>query len=193
MVQEDGRSACSQGGRAGCSRLFPSSVANDGRLDQGAHEANGGVIVPSRNQGGPADAPQGHAAFIDEFRRNGGKVGGPLAGGSLLILQTTGAKSGRQRFTLLGYVAQGDRYYVLDGTAYYGATKKPDWYCNLLANPNVSIEVGSERFPATARPLAGEERRRIWPLFLASELAYLLRFAEETNRELAIVELTPTT
>lgn len=150
------------------------------------------MILPNQNQEGQADLPTGHAAFIDEFRRNGGKVGGPLAGGALLILQTTGAKSGRQRFTLLGYVAEGGRYYVLDGTAYYGATKKPDWYYNLLANPNVSIEVGTERLPATARPLAGEERRRIWPLFMASELAYLLQFAEETNCELAMVELTPT-
>ncbi|HET7093573.1 MAG TPA: nitroreductase family deazaflavin-dependent oxidoreductase, partial [Thermomicrobiales bacterium] len=82
--------------------------------------------------------------------------------------------------------------YVLDGTAYYGATKKPDWYYNLLANPNVSIEVGAERLSAKARPLAGEERRRMLPLFMASELSYLLQFAEETNQEMAMIELTPT-
>lgn len=132
-----------------------------------------------------------NARVIEEYRRNGGKVGGQLAGSNLLILQTTGAKTGLPRFTPLGYVSQGDRYAIMDGTAAYGATRKPDWSYNLLADPRGVIEVGAARFPVVARELSGDEREAVWARF-AARLPHIAQFARETNHVFPIFELTRT-
>jgi deazaflavin-dependent oxidoreductase (nitroreductase family) len=99
--------------------------------------------------------------IIDEFRANDGQVGGGFAGAPIVILHTTGAKSGRARVTPL-VAQQGD-----DGTLYVfaskaGAPDNPDWYHNLLAHPEVEVEFGKEQFAATATPLTGSERDRIF-------------------------------
>ncbi len=97
---------------------------------------------------------------IGEFRANGGRVGGNFEGAPLLLLTTTGAKSGQQRVNPLMYLADGDRWIVFASKA--GAPTHPDWFRNVVANPNVTVEVGAERFEATAEVLTGEERDRVY-------------------------------
>jgi deazaflavin-dependent oxidoreductase (nitroreductase family) len=99
--------------------------------------------------------------IIDEFRANEGKVGGPFDGSPVVLLHTTGAKSGQPRISPL--VAQSND----DGTLYVfaskgGAPTNPDWYHNLLAHPDVEIEFGAERFAAKASEITGADRDRIF-------------------------------
>jgi deazaflavin-dependent oxidoreductase (nitroreductase family) len=99
-------------------------------------------------------------AIVDEFRANAGKVGGQFSGAPLLLLTTTGAKSGELRTAPVMYLAEGDRLYVFASKA--GAPTNPDWYHNLLANPVASVEVGTEHYDVKATPLEGEERDRVF-------------------------------
>lgn len=95
-------------------------------------------------------------AIIEEFRSHGGKVGGPFAGTPVLLLTTTGARSGVARTTPLAYLADGDRLIVFGSRA--GAPRHPAWFHNLRADPSVTVEVGSDAFEARATVLEGEER-----------------------------------
>src|SRR5665213_1827185 len=99
-------------------------------------------------------------SIITEFRANGGKVGGQFEGAPLLLLTTTGAKSGRSLTTPVMYLADGDRQLVFASKA--GAPTNPAWYHNLVANPTVTVEVGDESFQAKAVPVTGEERDRLY-------------------------------
>jgi deazaflavin-dependent oxidoreductase (nitroreductase family) len=99
-----------------------------------------------------------NAAIIEEFRANAGKVGGHWEGRDLLLLTTTGRKSGRPHTTPMVFTRDGERLLVYASKG--GAPRHPDWYLNLVADPHVVVEVGSERYEATATPLAGEERDR---------------------------------
>jgi deazaflavin-dependent oxidoreductase (nitroreductase family) len=101
-----------------------------------------------------------NARIIEEFRANEGKVGGQFQGAPLLLLHTTGARSGQDRVHPVVYLAEGDRLYVFASKA--GAPTHPDWYHNLVANPDVTVEVGAETVAARATPLQGEERDRIF-------------------------------
>jgi deazaflavin-dependent oxidoreductase (nitroreductase family) len=101
-------------------------------------------------------------AIIDEFRANGGKVGGQFAGAPLLLLTTTGAKSGKPRVAPVMYLADGDHLYVFASKA--GAPTHPDWYHNLVANPVATVEVGTDRYDVKATPLEGEARDRVFAL-----------------------------
>src|SRR5579864_3694400 len=96
--------------------------------------------------------------IIEEFRANAGKVGGYWEGRDLLLLTTTGRKSGRPHTTPMVYTRDGDRLLVYASKG--GHPKHPDWYLNLAADPHVVVEVGAESYDATATPLAGEERDR---------------------------------
>jgi len=98
--------------------------------------------------------------LIDEYRANGGRVTGQFAGAPLLLLTTTGAKSGRPRTAPLAYTTDGDRLVVIASKG--GAPTHPDWYHNLVANPNVTVELGTETFPARASVPDGEERDRLF-------------------------------
>jgi deazaflavin-dependent oxidoreductase (nitroreductase family) len=98
--------------------------------------------------------------IIEEFRANGGKVGGPFVGSTLLLLTTTGAKSGQRRINPLAYLPDGDRFIIFASKA--GMPTNPNWYHNLLAHPEVTIEVGTETLDATASVLTGEERDRLY-------------------------------
>jgi deazaflavin-dependent oxidoreductase (nitroreductase family) len=107
---------------------------------------------------------------IREFRENAGKVGGRWEGRDLLLLTTTGRKSGREHTTPMVYTRDGDRLLVYASKG--GAPDHPDWFKNLVANPRVTVEVGADKFAATATPLEGEERERLfaeqverWPRF----------------------------
>ena len=100
-------------------------------------------------------------AIIDEFRANEGRVGGNFEGRTLLLLHHRGAKSGEERINPLAYQPQDDGSVAVFASA-GGAPKTPDWYYNLVAHPDVTVEIGTETFPARARTAQGEERARIW-------------------------------
>jgi deazaflavin-dependent oxidoreductase (nitroreductase family) len=99
-------------------------------------------------------------SLIDEYRANGGRVTGQFAGAPLLLLTTMGAKSGQPRTAPLAYTTDGDRLVVIASKG--GAATHPDWYHNLVANPNVTVELGTETFPARASVPDGEERDRLF-------------------------------
>jgi deazaflavin-dependent oxidoreductase (nitroreductase family) len=98
--------------------------------------------------------------LIEEFRANRGKSGGPMEGRPLLLLTTTGAKSGQLRTTPMMYIPDGDLLLVIASNA--GAPIHPDWYRNLVAYPEVTVEVGNEIFEAIAIVTEGPERQRLW-------------------------------
>ncbi|MFJ1926376.1 MULTISPECIES: nitroreductase/quinone reductase family protein [unclassified Streptomyces] len=98
--------------------------------------------------------------IIEEFRANGGKVGGPFEGGDLLLLTTTGARSGTERTTPLGYVRHGELILLIGSNL--GAPSHPGWYHNLLAHPVVRVELGTSTFQALAVPAEGERRDELF-------------------------------
>ncbi len=97
--------------------------------------------------------------IIEEFRANGGSVGGQFAGVPLLLLTTTGAKSGEPRINPLAYLSEGGRIYVFAGNR--GAPTNPGWYHNLIAHPDVTVEVGTEKFEARATVVESAEGDRL--------------------------------
>jgi deazaflavin-dependent oxidoreductase (nitroreductase family) len=127
-------------------------------------------------------------AIIDEFRGNGGRVGGAFEGAPLLLLHTVGAKSGKERVNPVMYQAMGESYAVFASKG--GAPENPAWYHNLLANPDVTIEVGTALVPVTARAAEGEERELIWQR-QKSDYPGFAEYEEKTTREIPVVILTP--
>jgi deazaflavin-dependent oxidoreductase (nitroreductase family) len=121
---------------------------------------------------------------VTVFRANAGEVGGYHAGMPLLLLTTTGARSGRRRATPLTYLLDRDRYVVAAANA--GAATNPDWYHNLVADPTVTVEVGAETFRATATVANGEERRVLYER-CAAEYPQLAHYQATTTREVPIV------
>jgi deazaflavin-dependent oxidoreductase (nitroreductase family) len=120
---------------------------------------------------------------IEQFRANGGEVRGP---NKLLLLTTTGAKSGQPRTSPLAYSTDGNHLIVLASKA--GAPTNPDWYFNLLANSIVTVEVGTERFQARATVAEGEERARLY----AQHVALMPGFGEyeqKTTRQIPVIIL----
>ena len=105
-----------------------------------------------------ADRNDWNRGMIEEFRANGGKVGGMWEGRPLLLLTTTGAKSGQRRTTPVMYLRDGDRLLIFATKG--GAPTSPHWYHNLVAHPEVTVEVGTETYKANATVLTGEERDR---------------------------------
>ena len=98
--------------------------------------------------------------IIEEFRSNNGVVGGPFEGATLLLLHHKGAKSGTERVNPLAYQPVGNGYAVFASKG--GAPTNPDWYYNLIANPDTVAEVGTETIPVRARVLEGEQRNEVW-------------------------------
>jgi deazaflavin-dependent oxidoreductase (nitroreductase family) len=98
--------------------------------------------------------------IIKEFRENGGTVGGPFAGMKLLLITIKGAKTGTLRTNPLAYSKDGDNYVIIASKG--GADTNPDWYHNLTANPNATIEVGSESIDVLASEAKGAERDRLY-------------------------------
>ena len=98
--------------------------------------------------------------IIEEFRANDGRVGGMFKGVSLLLLHTIGVKSGKERINPLAYQSDGDRYVIF--ASFAGSPANPAWYHNLVAHPDVTVEVGTDRFPVHARVAEGDERDRLW-------------------------------
>jgi deazaflavin-dependent oxidoreductase (nitroreductase family) len=106
-----------------------------------------------------ADRSNWNTAIIEEFRANEGRVRA-FASQPLLLLTHTGARSGRQRTNPLAYLADGDRFVVFASKG--GSPTNPDWLHNLVANPTVTIEVGTESFEVEAEVAEGDERERLW-------------------------------
>ena len=104
-------------------------------------------------------------AIIQEFRANAGKVGGPFAGRSLLLLHTIGAKSGQPRINPVACINDGDQLVVFASKG--GAPSNPDWYYNILAKPLVSVETGTEEFQARAAIAAEPERTHLYNQMVA--------------------------
>jgi len=124
--------------------------------------------------------------IIEEFRRNGGKVGGQFEGAPLLLLHTTGAKSGAERVNPMMYQQVGDDLAVFASKA--GAPTNPDWYHNLLANPRATVEVGSDTYPVESRVAQGQERDRIWEAQKASYPGFA-DYEAQTTRTIPVVIL----
>ena len=125
--------------------------------------------------------------IIEEFRANAGKVGGRWEGRDLLLLTTTGRKSGRSHTTPMVYTRDGDRLLVYASKA--GAPTHPDWYLNLVADPNVVVEVGDDRYDAIAAPLEADERDRAFAEQAARNSAFA-EYQEKTDRVIPVVALT---
>ena len=126
-------------------------------------------------------------AIIAEFRAHGGKVGGPFEGTSVLLLSTTGARTGEPRTTPVAYMRDGERYVIFASKA--GAPENPGWYHNLLAHPIATIEVGTERFDADAAITTGEERDRLFSQQAARQPQFAA-YAEKTTRLIPVIALT---
>jgi deazaflavin-dependent oxidoreductase (nitroreductase family) len=128
----------------------------------------------------PADMNAFNRKLIEEFRANRGQLSGPMAGSSLMLLTTTGAKSGKGRTTVIGFRKDGDRYLAI--ASGNGAPSHPAWYQNLQARPIATVEVGPDKFEARARTAGPEEREK---------LKYLVPYLEQqqtlTTREIPIV------
>jgi deazaflavin-dependent oxidoreductase (nitroreductase family) len=124
--------------------------------------------------------------IIEEFRANHGKVGGAFEGAPVLLLHTTGAKTGAERVNPVMYLDLDGRRFVFASKA--GAPSNPDWYRNIVANPEVSVEVGDEEYKATAKPVTGEERDRIYAE-QASRYSGFAEYQEKTDRVIPVVEL----
>ena len=111
-----------------------------------------------------ADQKEYNRQLVEEFRANRERGGDAFAGRPLLLLTTTGARSGRRRTTPMMYVPDGERLLVIASNA--GAEAHPDWYYNLVAHPQVTVEVGKESFEANAVVTSGEERQRLWNMIV---------------------------
>ena len=126
-------------------------------------------------------------ALIAEFRTNGGRVTGGFANTPLLLLTTTGAKSGKSRTNPLAYVTDGDRLLIIASKG--GAPSHPDWYYNLLANPIVTVELGREKFRARATAVTeGPERDRLYALMVARNPGFA-EYEKNTSRKIPAVLL----
>ena len=124
---------------------------------------------------------------IEEFRINDGKVGGMFADMSLLLLHTTGAKSGLHRINPMAYLADGSRLVVIASKA--GAPTNPDWYHNVVANPKVKVEVGTEQFQARATVAAEPERSQLYEKMAALNPGFA-EYQRKTTRIIPVIILT---
>ncbi|MGE0600276.1 MAG: nitroreductase family deazaflavin-dependent oxidoreductase [Dehalococcoidia bacterium] len=125
--------------------------------------------------------------IIEEFRANGGETFGPFKGRPLLLLTSKGAKSGKEGTTPLVYSKDGDRFVIIASMG--GAPKNPAWYHNIKANPEVTIEVGTEKFKAKAAVVEGAERERLYAQQAAMMPAFN-EYKEKTTRVIPVVVLT---
>lgn len=133
-----------------------------------------------------ADPNDFNAQLIEEYRATEGNVTGVFAGRPLMLLTTTGAKSGQPRTAPLVYTTDGDAFVIIASKG--GAPANPDWYHNLRANPLVTVELGAERFDAQARVAEGDERQRLYD----AQAALMPAFADyqrKTEREIPVVVL----
>lgn len=133
-----------------------------------------------------SDPQDRNAKIIEEFRANDGRVGGPFAGAPLLLLSTTGARSGKARINPLMYLPDGDRLVVFASKG--GAPTNPDWFHNLVADPHATVEVGTERFRVRAAEATGEERDRLFAE-QAGRYGQFAKYQTNTDRTIPVIVL----
>jgi deazaflavin-dependent oxidoreductase (nitroreductase family) len=126
-------------------------------------------------------------AIIEEFRANGGRVGGRFEGRTLLLLHTTGAKSQQERINPLVYIKDGERLVIAASKA--GAPTNPDWYYNIVAHPQVTVEVGGEQFQAMATISVEPERTRLFDAMVKVNPGFA-EYQEKTTRTIPVIVLT---
>jgi deazaflavin-dependent oxidoreductase (nitroreductase family) len=135
-----------------------------------------------------SDVQDWNSKIIEEFRANEGKVGGPFAGAPILLLHTTGAKTGRERVNPMMYLDLDGHRYVFASKA--GADTNPDWYWNLVAHSDVTVEVGTDVHEVTARPVTGDDRNRVYSE-QARRYPGFAEYEQKTSRVIPVVELIP--
>jgi deazaflavin-dependent oxidoreductase (nitroreductase family) len=124
--------------------------------------------------------------IIEEYRANKGKVGGQFANAPLLLITATGAKTGRKLTFPLAYSRDGERLVIIASKA--GAAHNPDWYHNLVANPEITVELGSEKFRARASLVTGEERDRLFQN-QARQMPVFNDYQKKTTRQIPVFVL----
>jgi deazaflavin-dependent oxidoreductase (nitroreductase family) len=127
-----------------------------------------------------------NTSIIDEFRANQGKVGGQFEGANLLLLTTTGAKSGQQRISPLAYFRIDGKLIIIGSFA--GAPKDPAWVHNLRANPAAHVEIGTDSFDVTARELPRAERDELFDKVAAAAPGFA-EYQSKTSRVIPLFEL----
>ena len=123
------------------------------------------------------------------FRWTGGRLGSSMGGGKVLLLTTTGNKSGKKRTVPVMQLDEDGRRFVIASAA--GSKDHPAWFKNLRAHPEVTVEVRGQRYQARAEPLAGEERTQIWNKLIARAPNFAEYQKKAVNREIPVVELKP--
>ncbi|HJT93518.1 MAG TPA: nitroreductase family deazaflavin-dependent oxidoreductase [Mycobacterium sp.] len=124
--------------------------------------------------------------IVEEFRANGGKVGGPFEGATLLLLTSTGAKSGQPRLAPLAYLTIDQKMIIIGSKA--GADTNPDWVHNLRANPRARIEVGTDAYDVVARELPRDERDEVYSKIVAVAAGFG-EYQAKTSRIIPLFEL----
>ncbi len=126
--------------------------------------------------------------IIDEFRANAGKVGGPWTGRNLLLLHTIGAKTGQERVNPVATFKDDGHWVVIASKG--GAPSHPDWYRNLLAHPEVTVEVGPDKFKARAIVTKDPERTRLYDKMVSINPGFA-EYRAKTNRQIPVIILEP--
>jgi deazaflavin-dependent oxidoreductase (nitroreductase family) len=126
-------------------------------------------------------------SIIDEFRSNKGVVGGMFTNVQLLLLTTTGAKSGLRRVNPLACLSDGDRYVIF--ASYEGGPTNPPWYYNLLSNPEVGVELGGEQFTANATVVGEPERTELY-VKMVELMPVFSEYESKTERVIPVVTLS---
>jgi F420H(2)-dependent quinone reductase len=121
------------------------------------------------------------------YRLTGGRLVGRVGKAPILLLTTTGRRSGLQRTSPLLYLRDGERLAIV--ASFGGSPTHPAWYLNVTSSPQVEVQVGRDRFPATARTATPDERERLWPTFVSVYAGYA-RYQQKTTRQIPIVLLT---
>lgn len=136
--------------------------------------------------GNTVNAQGWNERIIEEFRAHEGRIGGQFEGAPLLLLHTTGARTGLDRTNPMMFLSEQGRIFVFASRA--GADTNPDWFHNLLANPRVEVEMGRDRFAADAKPITGSERDRIYAI-QAERYPGFAGYQANTTRVIPVVEL----
>jgi deazaflavin-dependent oxidoreductase (nitroreductase family) len=136
----------------------------------------------------PGGASDFNATIIEEFRANGGRIGGPFAGTAMILIHHVGGRSGTERLTPLACSPQGDgRYAIVASNG--GSPAHPDWYHNLRANPRIKVEVGTQTFTVLAEELDDTARAELWPKLVAESPA-VGEHQAKTARRIPVFMLT---
>jgi deazaflavin-dependent oxidoreductase (nitroreductase family) len=136
----------------------------------------------------PGEASDFNTKIIEEFRANEGRVGGPLAGATMILIHHIGAKSGIERVSPLACSPQGDGRFAIVATN-GGSPTHPDWYYNLKTSPRINVEVGTQTFTVLAEELDDIARAELWPKLVAESPA-VGEFQTRTARQIPVFMLT---